>query len=228
MITPTQPVTTTGPGSPGATYAARSTVKRSVNGPDSPQTTTSPAAARRSSSVQPTASTRSNPAAAIWPAESAERTSGTRTWHSKPRATSSSRMPATHLSWESKAAISRASGGRGTAGRDTPGTLGGGVERFVNVALGHDHGGGQRREQVGERLGRALFDDRSVAVGIEVEQHQLLRLEPAEVAIDHPGHLSRVREMHEALRVVAGTVTGPGVGAGGPGLLPQSAFGDVH
>ena len=83
-------------------------MNRSVNGPDSPQTATWLATARSSSSAQPTDSTPSNPAAAIWAGERAERTSGTTTGQSKPRATSSSRIPATHLSWESKAAISRA------------------------------------------------------------------------------------------------------------------------
>jgi hypothetical protein len=117
MITPTQPVTTTGPGSPATTPAARSTVKRNVNGPDRPQITTSLATASSSSSSQPTDSTASNPAAAIWPAESAERTSGTTTRQAKPRATSSSLMPATHLSWESKAAISRAEGVGSAGGR---------------------------------------------------------------------------------------------------------------
>ena len=113
MITPTQPVTTTGLDPPVPTRAARSTVKRSVNGPDSPQTTTSLATARSISSGQVTDSTASKPAAMIWPVDSADRTSGTTTAQEKPRRTSSSRIPATHFSWESKAATSRASGTAG-------------------------------------------------------------------------------------------------------------------
>ena len=58
--------------------------------------------------------TTSNPASAIWEEERAERVSGTMTRQSKPCASSSSRMPPHHLSWESKAATSRAE--RGQAG----------------------------------------------------------------------------------------------------------------